>query len=238
MPMSRKNPYVQELIELSKAPSSRFSELERHLQALILVGKIFNLRMVDGYYYRGDHTRLFPFYTSDRKLAFVGLSFNSKPFYPKWINLIRTERELKRYREETLPLVLLQVSNDNVQTLFNGTVPVKMLLKRWGSETWFESLINTEFIGPKVSIRPMTIAQANEQYYGSDTPPKLDRNGSSGSIGSDGDGDGGGSGNGGGDSGNGGDGEQSGGQGITEILNHPVLFSVDKETLQSILRIV
>ena len=218
------NPYVDDLLRLNMIPSTRFTLQERRLSAVMLAGKLYGLenrRRWDGFY----------FFNVQKKLR-VAIDVVFETELP---DLLETRRYFDRFEGYRLKthLILLRVGASGVSELFNdkfGSTTRETILRAVRQPERAAAIL--EAGSDAIPARPDEAV--SREYFGQG-PNEPNRSG--GRMGGSGEGRGrdGGGGGGGPTGGDGGNSEGSGAGGTRELLNHPVLFSVDHETLAAIL---
>lgn len=224
----KKNPYSADLLRLSRAPESRFTGQERHVSACLLVGKLYGLELASSriLYWRTDYVPLI--FVGKNKIVLTAVVFESE-------SLDERLKELDYWTHLVEPInggahvLVLKVGESGVRELHNGewhhSRSSLSIRKQFQSTNALGSSADPE----ADSIPPRSDEEASIAYFGNDS----DQRGAGGGGNGDGSRRGGGGGGGFGDGG-GGDQEPSDG-GVRELLNHPVLFSVEAETLRAIL---
>lgn len=225
---SNKNPYAGDLLRLSNVPRSRFTPQERNFSASLLASKLYGLELAPPLsYWWPEHNHLL--FQGSNRLVFVEVLFETESHKARLSEL----QHLVLWAASVLNdvhVIVLKVGISGVSELYNG---------KWDAELSVDS-IDAQFQlsdapalsdGPgSDSIPPRSDEEASSAYYG-EAPAD---NGAGG--GGDGDGlqqGGGGGGFRGGDEGSGG--QAPGAGGVLELVNHPVLFTVDEEALDAIL---
>jgi len=210
------NPYVEDLLGLEALPNSRFSQNERRLIGAIIVGKIYGLTLVPINFYDGYSRMLHRSGNNDQIVNVIVLFGSDRD---KWKHqLFYRNRSL-----ENRVLIVLGVTEDRAVELYNGRWEHRPYPDLFAAITEIYDGRREPPIDDKYRIAALSDEEAQQNYSGN----------GGGNDRRDGGGDGGGGGNNaGGDDGNAGG---SGAGGITEVLTHPVLFSVDRTVFDNIL---
>lgn len=224
------NPFADDLLRLRMAPSTRFSPRERRTFAKLVAGKLYGLEL-NGPGFTFPSWRAMHGDLSDRRLVVVNVHFDS--------DLQDVEKSSIIYDTSSkLKFIVLSVGDYGVVELFNGSwepsmrgtilSAIKNIIKNIGDE---ENVFITQ---ESNGILPRSDEEVRRDYLG-EGPEDRDR-GAPGGGGGDG-GDQRGGGGGGRGPGGGGDGanEGSGTGGTGELLNHPVLFAVERNIFDAIL---
>ncbi len=215
------NPYADDLLRLALAPKSRFSPRERRIMGHILAGKLYGLRPLgrDWHFpYRG--VMYFREGTRGRDVA-IALYFYDEN--EGWYLEMMAERVA--YMDAAVQMIIIGVGSSRVIELYNGPMGP-------AASSSIRNLSNhlpQEDDAPRAQteggFHPRSDAALTRDYLGHDR----------GGGGEDGGGRGG---DGGGNDGvpPGGEGGSSGAGGVGELLNHPVLFSIERRHFDAILR--
>lgn len=218
-----KNPYADDLLRLSNAPKSRFTAQERHLSASVLASKLYGLELASlRNYWWPEHNHLFV--QAGGQLVLVEVLFESEI---SELHLLELQYRVYSVDLWDAHVIVLKVGVSGVIELYNGKWDAKRLMDSIGAHLQHsDAPAFTD--GPGLdSIPPISDEEASTAYFGT-----TDVNG--GGVNGDGRQQGGGGGGfRGGDGDNGGQAPGSGG--VLELLNHPVLFTVDEEALNAIL---
>jgi len=224
------NPYADEILRLVHVPKSRFTTLEKMTSAAIHGAKLYGLEIWEQprMFWRWPHGNLFTIPHGSNSPVWVEVLFETEKY-----EVTERLRDLKTIWSdwlgdefERIQLIALKAGNNGLIELYNG--------QWWGHDSL--ALIASRFAQDTVSdleqsssdpIPLRTDEESSAAYFGRSSIQ-------GGGGGRDG-GFGGGGGDGGSGGGDGPQGQAPGAGGVREMLNHPVLFSADKETLRAIL---
>lgn len=214
------NPFADDLLRLGMAPSSRYSPRERQIFARILAAKIYGLRFRGDVYYPGD----WHWIRIDNDLHNVEIAVLFDSDFPT--TAISTRFGGAR---DHLNLIVLTVGSKGVVEIFNGrwhAFAAEQMLREMDAMDSGEQATNEDADG---RIPPRSDDELMRDYAG------LGQNDPDRGPPRDGGGDGGGSDGGDGIPPGGGDGGFPGAGGIRELLDHPVLLTVNEATFDEIL---
>ncbi|PIG00359.1 hypothetical protein CLU84_3336 [Comamonas sp. 26] len=206
---------------------SRFTPQERHLSATLLASKLYGLEFAHlRNYWWPEHGPLFA--QRNNQLVLVEVLFESEFDKARLSEL----RHRLFFAEEfwNSHLIVLKVGISGISELYNGKLDTTRLREFIDAQLQLTDAPARSDGPGQDAIPPRSDEEASSAYFGDAAA----NNGAGG--GGDGDGfrqGGGGGGFRGGEGGNGG--QAPGAGGVRELINHPVLFTVDEEALRAIL---
>lgn len=227
-----KNPYADDLLRLSNAPKSRFTPRERYLSASLLAGKLYGLELepLHGINWWSQYGHLF--FQGNNRPVLAEVLFESESHTERLSELQYWASWAERYFGESHVLVL-KAGHSGVSELHNGQWDASQSWDSIAAKFQLPDALGSSADPGSDSIPPRSDEEASSAYFGGDTA----QSGAGGGGDDDGLRRGGGDGGDGGfGRGNGGGGDQApGAGGVRELVNHPVLFTVDEDTLRAIL---
>lgn len=226
------NPYADEILRLVHIPKSRFTTLEKMTSAAVLGAKLYGLEILEQprIFWRWPHGSLFTIPHGSNSPVWVEVLFETeKHEVPERLRDLEMWADWLEDRGGRPHLIALKAGNDGLIELYNG------LWQRGESWKLITSRLEQDTVSDfeQSSSEPIprrTDEESSAAYFGRSSI----QGGGGGRDGGFG-GGGGGGGDGGSDGGDGPQGQTPGAGGVREMLNHPVLFSADKETLRAIL---
>ncbi|MGH8783125.1 hypothetical protein [Paraburkholderia sp.] len=228
-----RNPYADDLLRLALTPAGRFSSSERLVIARVLAGKLYEV----------SHFRDAPFmFVGSRRYRENGSGRGvviDVFFDDDFSNGIPSRRYL--YSNKAAALIILCVGKYGVVELYNAAVKDLTYERIWefydqADDPEFEPIVESD---GRVPVRADDAAASS--YLGEDAEeggrPWADLRGGRDRGGGDNTGGGGasGGGDGTGGGGEGGVGDGAGAGGTGELLDHPVLLSIDRDIFNSLL---
>lgn len=237
----RTNPYAHELMRLRDAPPSRYSPEERYILGQSLAGKLYGVQR--HWRFRWPYLAYFRIPRAipgnsgsfSRQLVLFDVVFdNDSQAEPEVRTAYRHWLDRWQSPDDAI-VVVLAIREDGVVEASNG---IQERLSEWSDvlRAVEKAGIDRPETEAQDGVPALSDADAAEAYFGpgrSDSPPPTGRDPNGGRD--DGGRDGGGRGSGPGGDGGAGDGGGSGAGGARELVNHPVLFSVDADVLRAIL---
>lgn len=217
------NPYAYDLVRLGSAPPGRYSHEERQTLGRIMASKLYHLNLNEPFYVDRFHSS----WESDNQLYDHSVEIEVI-FEDDTVRDSAFASEMFRHRE--VPWIIVGVGKRGVVELFNGVLDVR------NKERIIDAIENgsaskgADDSANGLSVVPRRDADCAAIYRG-------ERNGGN-------DGDGGGNGRSGSNGGfdgdppdgpGGPDGPGDGSGGVGEVMNHPVLFSVERDVFDAIL---
>jgi hypothetical protein len=232
-----RNPYADDLLRLALTPAGRFSSAERLVIARILAGKLYEV----------DHYRDAPFWFIRSHRYLENGSHRRVVIDVLFDEDFSDNRPVRRYLygNRAAALVVVSVGKCGVVELYNAPMKdltYERLLKSYdqAADPEYEPIAEGD---GRVPVR--ADAAAASSYLGEDAEeggrPSADfrdgrdQGGGDNTGGGGASGDGGGTGGGGPRGGDGGAGDGAGAGGTGELLEHPVLFSIDRDMFNSLL---
>ncbi|GEM_PF-6081049 len=214
------NPYADDLLRLALAPPSRFSKQERRAMGSILAGKLYGLGISTRSWYFLDHDEAHFLGSDVWGIVAIVLIFDDEN--DEWT----LERMLRRlgYRKAADQMIVLSVGAAGVIEIYNGPwITAVSSIRNASNSIW--NADDAPRYPTEGDIPAGSDAELSRDYLGQDR-------------GGGGEGDDGRGGDGGGNDGvpPGGEGGSSGAGGVGELLNHPVLFSIERRHFDAILR--
>lgn len=207
------NPYADDLLRLSLVPPGRYTDVERHTLARIIASKLYKVSLVEPYYTDwGFSTWVSEIH--DRNFVEIDVLFDFD------VMAFGTSFSSERYNGIKSALIVLSAGTHGVVELFNGVPDHSTIEHVWHA---IEQMHAGEHGGTSNEFGAISHRSDDEvagDYVG-DTGAGRPGNGAGG-------GDGG---QGGGDVPNG----IPGSGGVGELINHPVLFTIERRIFDAIL---
>lgn len=210
------NPYADDLLRLSLAPPGRYSDVERLALARIIASKLYKVTLVEPHYTDWG----FSTWASEiRDGNFVEIDVLFDSDLTKLALPFRSER----YERIQNTLIVLSIGTNGVVELFNGAPDRSISERVWRAIKQMYANENGDISSQFDAVPRRSDDEAAGNYLG-------DGGASGHGNGAGGEGGGGGPG-GGGDAPNG----VPGSGGVGELINHPVLFTVERHIFDAIL---